>query len=47
VYKFSKKALQLAAQKQALYLESLISKISSTVHDFNEKKDSHSAGYPF
>jgi len=44
VYKFSKKALQLAAQKQALYLESLISKISSTVHDFNEKKVNQNVG---
>jgi hypothetical protein len=29
--------LQLAAQKQAVYLESQISTISSTVHDFKDK----------
>ena len=31
--------LQLAAQKQAVYLESQISTVSSTVHDFGTKKE--------
>ena len=32
--------LQLAAQKQVVYLESQTDTVSSTVHDFNEKADS-------
>jgi hypothetical protein len=31
--------LKLAAQKQAIYLESQISIVSSTVHDFDIKKE--------
>jgi integrase len=36
--------LQLAAQKQAVYLKSQISTISSTVHDFNKKEANLNVG---
>jgi len=36
--------LQLAAQKQAVYLESQTSTFSSTVHDFNEKRANQNVG---
>jgi integrase len=36
--------LQLAAQKQAMYLQTQIDTISSTVHDFNEKRANQNEG---
>ena len=36
--------LQLAAQKQAAYLQTQKDTISSTVHDFKEKRANHNVG---
>lgn len=36
--------LKLAAQRQAIYLESQTDTISSTINDFNEKRANHNVG---